>query len=154
MNRFSLKDATQNLKITIHDEGYELHSPAGSACYDAWGVRTTVNGIPEYFPAALNLSDERSRPEKDKGAFRVEAGHVFIKDAFITNSIESTEVKDSSADAILKAASDNSKIIDTLRVKLELDTSDFDEQVSEFLEKTVLGIIKKELKPGGLLSRK
>ncbi|KGT86265.1 hypothetical protein NG99_26245 [Erwinia typographi] len=130
MKMIRLEDTMKHLQLTVRDDGYEMHSPAGSACYDAWGVRTTVNGIPEYFPVTLNLRDERDKPEKDKEELKVEPWQPLIRDGVISDGAITTS---------------------TLQVKLELDTSDFDEQASEFLEKKVLGIIKKELKPGGLL---
>ena len=46
------------LQLIIVDDGYELSSAAGVARYDRWGVRTTVHGIPEYFPVTLAVKDK------------------------------------------------------------------------------------------------
>lgn len=43
-----------SMSITNNSDGYEVSNAAGSAQYDAWGLRTTVNGIPEYFPLKIS----------------------------------------------------------------------------------------------------
>lgn len=60
MKHLSLKDVMATLKVTIKADGYELSSPAGSANYDAWGSRTTVNGVPEYFPLMLQADNHQN----------------------------------------------------------------------------------------------
>lgn len=55
MKHLPLKVVMTGLEIIKTDEGYELHSPAGEAKYDAWGVRREVNGIPEYFPSSISM---------------------------------------------------------------------------------------------------
>ena len=62
MKRVTLKEANKSLRIIVKETGYELHSGAGFAEYDAFGYRGKVNGIPEFFPdriaidGAANLS--------------------------------------------------------------------------------------------------
>lgn len=55
MKHLPLKAVMTGLEIIETDEGYELHSPAGEAKYDAWGSRREVNGIPEYFPSSISM---------------------------------------------------------------------------------------------------
>ncbi|HID8729422.1 TPA: phage tail tip fiber protein [Enterobacter hormaechei] len=55
MKHLPLKAVMIGLDIIETDEGYELHSPAGEAKYDAWGARREVNGIPEYFPSSISM---------------------------------------------------------------------------------------------------
>lgn len=55
MKRLPLKAVMTGLEIIETDEGYELHSPAGEAKYDACGTRREVNGIPEYFPSSISM---------------------------------------------------------------------------------------------------
>lgn len=55
MKHLPLKAVMTGLEIIETDEGYELHSPAGEAKYDAWGARREVNGIPEYFPSSISM---------------------------------------------------------------------------------------------------
>lgn len=57
MKHPSLKDVMQRFTITAHENGYEVSNPAGTAQYDAWGARTTVNGIPEYFPSSISVKN-------------------------------------------------------------------------------------------------
>lgn len=42
MKHLSLKDVMLTMKITVMDNGYQITNPAGTAQYDAWGSRTTV----------------------------------------------------------------------------------------------------------------
>ncbi|EOH6199320.1 hypothetical protein ACMAUW_001711 [Citrobacter farmeri] len=60
----SLKDAMRSLHIVETDEGIELQSAAGTAKYDAWGVRHEVNGIPEYFPTTISLRARAPAPKE------------------------------------------------------------------------------------------
>ncbi|HHA2017109.1 TPA: DUF1983 domain-containing protein [Enterobacter kobei] len=55
MKHLPLKAVMTGLEIIETNEGYELHSPAGEAKYDAWGARREVNGIPEYFPSSISM---------------------------------------------------------------------------------------------------
>lgn len=63
----SLKDAMSSLHIVETDEGIELQSAAGTAKYDAWGVRCKVNGIPEYFPSSVTVNKRPQALVDDKG---------------------------------------------------------------------------------------
>lgn len=55
MKHLPLREVMRNLGLTVTDDGYELSNPAGTARYDRHGVRTMVNGIPEYFPITLSV---------------------------------------------------------------------------------------------------
>ena len=55
MKRLPLKTVMNSLRIVTLECGYELHNAAGTAKYDAWGVREEVHGIPEYFPVTISL---------------------------------------------------------------------------------------------------
>lgn len=56
MKQKSLHDVMGGLlQVTITDNGYEISHAAGVACYDSFGYRTTVNGIPEYFPKSISV---------------------------------------------------------------------------------------------------
>ncbi|MGP1103856.1 hypothetical protein [Serratia sp. CY68630] len=55
MKHLPLREVMRNLGLTVTDDGYELSNPAGTARYDLHGVRTMVNGIPEYFPITLSV---------------------------------------------------------------------------------------------------
>lgn len=54
MKHLSLRDVMASMSIINNSDGYEVSNAAGSAQYDAWGLRTTVNGIPEYFPLKIS----------------------------------------------------------------------------------------------------
>lgn len=70
MKHLSLKDVMRNLSVTINADGLEVSNPAGTAQYDVGGVRTTVNGIPEYFPISIAVGDTRKpEPKKETGLF-------------------------------------------------------------------------------------
>ncbi|WIJ63868.1 hypothetical protein OI978_24190 [Serratia nevei] len=55
MKQLPLREVMRNLGVTVTNDGYELSNPAGTARYDLHGVRTMVNGIPEYFPITLSI---------------------------------------------------------------------------------------------------
>ncbi|WP_159872882.1 MULTISPECIES: hypothetical protein [unclassified Raoultella] len=67
MKRVTLKEANKSLCIVVKETGYELHSGAGFAEYDAFGCRGKVNGIPEFFPdrIAIDGAANLSSPECD-----------------------------------------------------------------------------------------
>lgn len=58
MKQLPLREVMHNLGITVTKDGYELSNPAGTARYDLHGVRTTVSGIPEYFPITLSVKGD------------------------------------------------------------------------------------------------
>ncbi|QRU52036.1 hypothetical protein [Klebsiella oxytoca] len=67
MKRITLKEANKSLLIIVKETGYELHSGAGFAEYDAFGCRGKVNGIPEFFPdrIAIDGAANLNSPELD-----------------------------------------------------------------------------------------
>lgn len=58
-----IKAAMSSLKVICKEDGYELHSPAGSAIYDKWGVRGKVDGVPEFFPSHIAV-EEKQKPSR------------------------------------------------------------------------------------------
>lgn len=67
MKHVTLKEANKSLRIIVKESGYELHSGAGFAEYDAFGCRGKVNGFPEFFPdrIAIDGAVKLSSPECD-----------------------------------------------------------------------------------------
>ncbi|HBQ6911559.1 TPA: hypothetical protein MXD30_002989 [Klebsiella pneumoniae] len=55
MKCVTLKEANKSLRIIVKETGYELHSGAGFAEYDAFGCRGKVNGFPEFFPDRIAI---------------------------------------------------------------------------------------------------
>ncbi|TQN52824.1 hypothetical protein FLW98_26835 [Raoultella planticola] len=55
MKYVTLKEANKTLRIIVKETGYELHSGAGFAEYDAFGCRGKVNGFPEFFPDRIAI---------------------------------------------------------------------------------------------------
>lgn len=55
MKHVTLKEANKSLRIIVKETGYELHSGAGFAEYDAFGCRGKVNGFPEFFPDRIAI---------------------------------------------------------------------------------------------------
>lgn len=152
MKSLQLKDVMQSLKVTITDTGYELASPAGTAQYDAQGVRTTVNGVPEYFPIAVSVKSER------------------------TLKIDGSMI--SARDPLTEFCGPENKSIRTLSVKVEVDTAGAEAKLEALVSKArgasfaasaaqgvlaaasveklspiVREAIVRELGPGGLLHR-
>ncbi|EOE2713645.1 hypothetical protein ACKDBV_000464 [Klebsiella oxytoca] len=68
-----LADAMCTLTVTIKDGGYELKSTAGKAFYNKSGIRSVVEGIPEYFPISLSVKDE-SKPVPKTELSKVQPG--------------------------------------------------------------------------------
>lgn len=85
MKHLPLKAVMTRLKIIETDEGYELHSPAGAAKYDAWGGRCEVNGIPEYFPSSISL-EKRKRVPAATAESSSDDTDATIQDGGITNA--------------------------------------------------------------------
>lgn len=107
MKHLPLKTVMLGLNIIRRDEGYELSNPAGTAWYDAHGVRGKVEGIPEYFPRQINFADEL-----------ISSGSEGIK---VTDA-------DGGVRVVMKALKEcqekNKPEISTLKLKVELDTSE------------------------------
>lgn len=53
-----------NLRVDLSEDGFTVTNGAGTAHYDKWGYRTTVNGIPEYFPVTFAVSGWDNLPKK------------------------------------------------------------------------------------------
>lgn len=170
MKSLQLKDVMQNLKVTLTDTGYELSNEAGTAQHDAWGVRTTVNGVPEYFPITLSVKDKRE--SKTESAFTVKNGQVFIDNANICGEVYTSKISGSifsARDPLAELCGEaEDKAVSTLSVKIEVDTAEAEKKLEGFAIKAkglaafadvttqtqmIREVIMKELNPGGLLYR-
>ena len=103
MKHLSLRDVMASMSITVNGDGFEVTNPAGTAQYDAWGSRTTVNGIPEYFPLQLSgsglVSSKTTAPHG--GCYTMNMGVAKTKPS------------------------------QTLSIKVEVDTSELEEKLDE-----------------------
>lgn len=88
MKHLSLKDVMLTMKITVMDNGYQITNPAGTAQYDAWGSRMTVNGIPEYFPQFLSVEGQVAEKTKDTAAKTKPSQTLSIKVEVDTSELE------------------------------------------------------------------
>lgn len=112
MKHLTLRDVMASMSITNNSDGYEVTNAAGSAQYDAWGLRTTVNGIPEYFPLKIsgpgvlagNADSEHSNDHRRHSLWHS------------TNN-EQTH--------------DNGKVIDKVAVQIDVDISDAQRKLEE-----------------------
>lgn len=100
MKQKSLRDVMDSqLQVTIAEDGYELSSPAGIARYDKWGYRTTVSGIPEYFPASISVKGSAPQPKAHMGGFidtRAMSGHVrkSVSDIVVNVSVDTKPISE------------------------------------------------------------
>ncbi|MGB2539503.1 hypothetical protein, partial [Hafnia paralvei] len=101
-----------SMSITVNGDGFEVTNPAGTAQYDAWGSRTTVIGIPEYFPLKI------SAPEVLAGNADSEHSNDHLRHSLWhpTNN-EQTH--------------DNGKVIDKVVVQIDVDISDAQQKLEE-----------------------
>jgi hypothetical protein len=60
MKKLSLRDVMFHQRLVILGDGFCIANSAGSANYDKFGQRTTVSGIPEYFPLSLIIDNKTS----------------------------------------------------------------------------------------------
>lgn len=112
MKHLTLRDVMASMSITNNSDGYEVMNAAGSAQYDAWGLRTTVNGIPEYFPLKI------SAPGVLTGNADSESSNNYRRHSLWhpTNN-EQTH--------------DNGKVIDKVVVQIDVDISDAQQKLEE-----------------------
>ena len=112
MKHLSLRDVMASMSITNNSDGYEVSNAAGTAQYDAWGSRTTVIGIPEYFPLKI------SAPEVLAGNADSEHSNDHLRHSLWhpTNN-EQTH--------------DNGKVIDKVVVQIDVDISDAQQKLEE-----------------------
>lgn len=126
-----------NLRVDLSEDGFTVTNGAGTAHYDKWGYRTTVNGIPEYFPVTFAVSGWDNLPKKqaaELGDIDVK-GPFFINEAMISSGIVNHSRK--------------------MNIAVNTGTSDKREMKSpDELSELVIEIIKNQQRPGGLLFRK
>ncbi|MFO6493556.1 hypothetical protein [Hafnia alvei] len=120
MKHLTLRDVMARMSITVNGDGFEVTNPAGTAQYDAWGSRTTVNGIPEYFPLQLSVSGVASfeNTAPSGGYCSMSMGVVG------SNSPESSPIHTN------KRATET-KPIQTLSIKVEADISELEKKLDE-----------------------
>jgi len=99
MKHLTLRDVMARMSITVNGDGFEVTNPAGTAQYDTWGSRMTVNGIPEYFPLQLSVSG------------------LVSGEASVQRSMSMGVAK--------------TKPSQTLSIKVEVDTSEFEKKLDE-----------------------
>lgn len=163
MKHLPLKSVMLGLNIIRRGEGYELSNPAGTAWYDAHGVRGKVEGIPEYFPKLINFTDKQAPVSVSGGRKLVDAdGRVRVvlggliespqkEVAFQADHFTLTSGEVKMADAI----SGNARIsANTLKqpqsgnvITVNINTHHNNEALSEVIEKA----IQSSLRPGGLI---
>nr|WP_279078537.1 hypothetical protein [Hafnia alvei] len=119
MKHLTLRDVMARMSITVNGDGFEVTNPAGTAQYDAWGSRTTVNGIPEYFPLQLSVSGGASfeTTAPSGGYYSMGMGVVG------SNSSEPSPIH------INKGAAET-KPSKTLSIKVEFDTSELEKKLA------------------------
>lgn len=122
MKHLPLKSVMLGLNIIRRDDGYELASPAGTAWYDASGVRGKVEGIPEYFPERINFTDELTSSAGSKKLKVADAeGQVRATFGSLTDCSKKQESK-----------------VSTLKLNVELDTSDV-QKILDDIDKKIQG---------------
>lgn len=132
----------KNLQIDLLAAEFRVTNGAGFASYDAQGYRTTVNGIPEYFPETITVSGWDS--------IQAKPNEISVKLTLDTSDFDEKLVKIneliSSTDAIHSSA---------MRIGVNT-TSDSDEEkrIKKLVIDNVTEQITKMLQPGGLLSRR
>lgn len=104
MKHLPLKAVMTGLEIIETDEGYELHSPAGEAKYDAWGARREVNGIPEYFPSSISMKKRVRAATGDNKKYK-SAFEIAIKAGDAAKAIDEIDEQIRNSDAF-KALND------------------------------------------------
>lgn len=144
----------KNLQIDLLAAGFRVTNGAGFASYDVQGCRTTVNGIPEYFPETITVSGWDSIP--------VKPNEISVKLTLDTSDFdEKLErigelIRSNDAFEILK----EQVLINKITISDEFFTSHQkkvgvnNEDPSDSLTPLIRSVIKNELRPGGLLSRK
>lgn len=141
MKQLPLKDVMRHFAVTINKDGYEVTNPAGTAQYDHHGVRTTVNGIPEYFPITLAVKDKsrladggligaadltvKPKPAEYVGqsTYTISVGQVFLCDAQVKDAVISKDIL----------------------------ISELGKERQDYIKREVQAIIERELQAGGQL---
>lgn len=156
MTQLQLKDVMQRFTITAHENGYEVSNQAGTAQYDAWGARTTVNGIPEYFPRSISVKDGtkpdavRTDGEQASGGFpdstKVQAKQFKVYKAEMNISVNVDKGNLDKLEAQLKRIAEQRQQMESPRPFL---TCQAERRIKEAIEKA----ITKALQQGGSLHK-
>lgn len=156
MKQPQLNDVMQRFTITAHENGYEVSNQAGTAQYDSWGARTTVNGIPEYFPRSISVKDgtkpdaARTDGEVAFGGFpdaaKVQAKKFKVYKAEMNISVDLDKGNLDKLEAQLKRIADLRQGIESPRLFL---TCQDEQRIREEINKA----ITKALQQGGSLHK-
>ncbi|XUU49159.1 hypothetical protein ACRA7N_05720 [Serratia nematodiphila] len=182
MKHLPLREVMRNLGLTVTDDGYELSNPAGTARYDLHGVRTMVNGIPEYFPITLSVKGsvdpdieelesfrrpKRKTPAESIGTMtlgiNVDSTSLTALESQLTRiadlceRIQKTQHLSEPAEYVGQSAFTISAgqvfIGDALIKEGAINHSDLMKEVTKQAKKTVETAIERELQPGGKIWR-
>lgn len=182
MKQLPLREVMRNLGVTVTDDGYELSNPAGTARYDLHGVRTTVSGIPEYFPITLSVKgsvdpdieelESFSRPKRKASVESIGAMTLSVsvdsapltalesqltRIADLCERIQKTQHLGEPAEYVGQSAFTPSVFqifIGDAQIKEgTINNSDLMKEVTKQVKKTVETVIERELQPGGKLWR-
>lgn len=160
MKHLPPKTVMTRLNIIVTDEGYELESPAGTAKYDAWGARSEVNGIPEYFPASVSVENRESAKPGAKYSsglsMAIESGDAnkvielideHIRESFCFKDIAPQPVEVTCNINIEERLDGNVKAIIENAMRNNAQVAAFESS----MKSTVRRILLMELRPGGIL---
>ncbi|UAN58332.1 hypothetical protein [Serratia sp. JSRIV004] len=180
MKQLQLKDVMQRFTITTHEDGYEVSNPAGTAQYDACGARTTVNGIPEYFPSSISVKDGtkpeavRTDAELASGGFpdaaKVQAKQFKVYKAEMNISVNvdkdnldkleaqlkriaalSQPLKIKDGQIFIKEAVINGCTTTRSAIEVQIAFQNWQEAHNQHARDAVLEVINKELQSGGVI---
>lgn len=145
----------KNLQIDLLADGFKVTNGAGFASYDAQGCRTTVNGIPEYFPETITVSgwdSVQAKPDEISVKLTMDTSDFDEKFEQIDELIRSTGAFEilQGQGIINKARISDGFITYHQKNKVAVNNED----PSDSLIPLIRSVIKNELRPGGLLSRK
>ncbi|MFW2973193.1 hypothetical protein ACN6UB_22325 [Serratia marcescens] len=175
MKHLPLREVMRNLGLTVTDDGYELSNPAGTARYDRHGVRTMVNGIPEYFPITLSVKGGyapafepgQTKPTESIGTMslgiNVDSASLTALESQLTRiadlceRIQKTQHLGEPAEYVGQLAytiSAGQVFIGDAQIKEgAINHSDLMKEVTKQAKKTVETAIERELQPGGKIWR-
>ncbi|MFI8028716.1 hypothetical protein ACIEGI_06740 [Serratia marcescens] len=175
MKQLPLREVMRNLGLTVTDDGYELSNPAGTARYDLHGVRTMVNGIPEYFPITLSVKGGhapafelgQTKPAESVGTMslgiNVDSASLTALESQLTRiadlceRIQKTQHLGEPAEYVGQSTytiGAGQVFIGDAQIKDgAINNSDLMKEVTKQVKKTVDTIIERELQPGGKIWR-
>lgn len=169
MEQVQLKDVMQHQLISINDDGFSIQNAAGRADYDKFGLRTTVIGVPEYFPMALGIDHriatevisvgevtlgepikigieldttgaQKAIDEMDERIRSSEAFKLFSGETFINNALIKGIIQSAAIESPAPVAN-------TYNINIHVNSADAESDIAVAIRQE----IKKAMMPGGLL---